>query len=640
MRAHRRLSCVGWLRERGRRWLCALMGGSTLSLPCLVTALTPAAQAQPADAVEPAVETKVEVAFEPADFGETTYVGWFHDRMQINVEKRLLQLDLDMILEPFVNRPGSQWWVGEHVGKYLHAATYAWRFTGDERLRERMDYAVKTLIDTQLPTGYLGTYEEKDQFGWGDGLGWEGPVWDVWVHKYNLIGLLTYYQATGNESALEASVRAADLLYETFVVKKRTMRLASAHMGMAATSVLEPMAVLYRLTGDQRYLEFCHYIVESWEQENDPETWMYEDGCRLLTGLLEHGNVYKTANRKAYEMLSNLVGLLELYRVDPDERYLTACRNAWKDIATKRLYITGTASYYEQFTPDHRLPPGVAVGEGCVTVTWLQLNAHLFELTGEVQYADEVERTIYNALPAAQSPHTGEVAYFVPLIGHKGYNDHDFKETPAISCCSSSIPRGIAMIPKFASGTLKGKPALLQYIPGRHALHYGTGDSRKKVTLHVRGDYPETGDLEIEVELEEATRFPLVLRVPVWAEGLEATVDGKSYRPSGSRLLEIKRKWSPGDTVRVKIPLEIRVTPDGDKTTESVVFVRGPQVLATDTAIEESGGIPESGWWGDALYTCTVKQNGVEREFRLVNFADAGQNKESYAALHEGLEAP
>ena len=174
MKRNGRRDCRGWPSEHGLRWICGLMSEGTLSLLCLLVALTPAAQALAAD-VEPAVENKVELAFEPADLGESTYQGWIHDRMQINVDKRLLQLDLDMILDPFVNRPGSQWWVGEHMGKYLHAATYAWLFTGDERLRKRMDYAVTTLLEAQLPNGYLGTYEEDDQFGWGDGLGWDGP---------------------------------------------------------------------------------------------------------------------------------------------------------------------------------------------------------------------------------------------------------------------------------------------------------------------------------------------------------------------------------------------------------------------------------------------------------------------------------
>jgi DUF1680 family protein len=588
--------------------------------------------------MKPVIPTQVAIAFEPADLSGSRYEGWIAERMSINVEKRLLALDLDMLLEPFINRPGKQWWAGEHVGKYLHAATLAWQFTGDDRLKTRLDDTVAKLIDTQLANGYLGTYQEKDQFGWGDGLGWDGPVWDVWTHKYVLIGLLTYYRATGHETALEASKRAADLMHELFVVKKRSLRLASAHMGMAATSVLEPIALLYRLTGEQRYLKFCHVIIDAWDDKSNPETWMYEDGCQLLASLLEHGNVYKTANRKAYEMLSNLVGLLELYRVDPDERYLTACRNAWNDIATKRLYMTGTASYFEQFTQDDRLPPGRAVGEGCVTVTWLQLTRHLLELTGEVQFADELERTTYNALLAAQSPQTGEVTYFVPLLGHKDFNGHDVKLTPAISCCSSSIPRGIAMIPTFASGVLNGRPALLQYIPGKHVLNYRNGEQQGIVTLNVGGDYPRTGDFNIEVDIDEVAQFGIVLRVPDWAPGFEATVDGATHTPSDSRLMEIKRTWAPGDKIHVKIPLEIRVVPHGDKTLNSVAFVRGPQVLAVDTDIEAADGIPESGWWGDALYSRVARKDAVETEFQLVPFADAGQNKEEYAVLHDGIE--
>lgn len=558
--------------------------------------------------------------FVPADFGKTQFEGWLHERMRINVEKRLLTLDLDMILDPFTNRPGPQWWAGEHIGKFLHAATCAWQFTRNEDLKSRLEYAASKLIDTQLESGYLGTYAEEDQFAEGDGLGWNGPVWDVWTHKYCLIGLLTYYRASGEKTALHACMRAADLMHETFVVGKRPMRLASSHMGMAATSVLEPIAILYRLTGEQRYLEFCHYIVNSWEDEDNPYNWKYEDGCQLLSSLLQHGNVHKTANRKAYEMLSNLVGLLELYKVDPDARYLTACENAWKDIVTNRRYITGTTSYFEQFTPDHRLPPGDAVGEGCVTVTWMQLNMGLLELTGALQYADELERTIYNALPAAQSTLTGEVAYFVPLMGRRNFNSHD-KGKPPISCCSSSIPRGLAMIPRIVSGCLNDMPVLLQYVPGTHQL-------LPDFAVQVNGNYPASGDIQIEVQVKKPMTLPFGLRVPAWAQGFEATVDGKCFRPEPGSLLTIEREWSHGDRVRISIPLRIVTVDDGDITTESVAFMRGPQVLATNTEFDSNDGVS---------HTCVCHQHGEKKTFNLVSFADSGQNRQEYAALHEGI---
>ena len=125
---------------------------------------------------------------------------------------------------------------------------------------------------------------------------------------------------------------------------------------------------------------------------------------------------------------------------------------------------------------------------------------------------------------------------------------------------------------------------------------------------------------------------------PVRATDFKATIGDSTYQPANGRLVEIKRNWSKGGKVRVSIPLEIRQVSDGDKTTQSVAFVRGPQVLATDTAIESGDGVPDWNWWGDVLYSPVVVQDGAEKTFHLVTFADAGQNKEDYAVLHEGIQ--
>ena len=71
---------------------------------------------------------------------------------------RLAKLDPARLLEGYRKRPGRQTWDGEHVGKWLHAATLAWANTGDPALREKLDYVAAELFKCQLPDGYLGTY--------------------------------------------------------------------------------------------------------------------------------------------------------------------------------------------------------------------------------------------------------------------------------------------------------------------------------------------------------------------------------------------------------------------------------------------------------------------------------------------------
>src|SRR5262249_60331337 len=120
-------------------------------------------------------------ALPPADVRLEGYLG---DRVAKNEKNRLLQVDEEELLAGFRPRPGRQAWLGGHVGKWLHAATLAWNNTGDEALRAKLDRVVAELLKTQEPDGSLGPYPPDRRFGL-----YPGADWDVWVHKYDLIGL-------------------------------------------------------------------------------------------------------------------------------------------------------------------------------------------------------------------------------------------------------------------------------------------------------------------------------------------------------------------------------------------------------------------------------------------------------------------
>ena len=509
---------------------------------------------------KPVVEDKVKDRFVPIPYESQTMGGYLGERMRVNLEQRLLRVDEAGVLAGFQERPGVQDWIGEHMGKYLDAAVNTYELTKDARLKTQMDRMVNAWLPTQLADGYLGTYVEAKRW----------TSWDVWVHKYDLIGLLAYYRLTGDERALAAARKVGNLLTATFGEGKRDIIASSTHVGMAATSVLEPICQLYRYTGDKRYLDFAEYIVKSWEQPNGP---------KLVSSLTTHGNVYKTANAKAYEMMSDLVGLLELYRLTGKTEYLTTASNAWADIRAKRQYITGTTSSHEHFQDDFVLPgqPSHDVGEGCATVTWLQLTSSLLRLTGEAKYGQALEQTVYNQLLGAQDARTGYICYFTPLNGRKSPRSD-------INCCQSSEPRGISMIPQLAWGSLNGGVAIELFNEGEiHAVAGGV-----KVKIAVTGRFPESGDVGIIVTPEKTAKFPLMVRVPAWTDRAIVRVGGKSINGKPGEYLRLDGPWKPGTEVKVAFEMSVRAVDGGKSYPGFEAIQRGPQVLALERGLNDA----------------------------------------------------
>jgi hypothetical protein len=153
--------------------------------------------------------------------------GWLGTRIAASVTNRLEKLDTTLLLEGYRHRPSYQEWDGEHVGKWLHAATLAWVYSGDPALRAKLDETAAELCKCQLSDGYLGTYLDKDRW----------TLWDVWSHKYNLIGLVTYMRYTGNLAPPPACRRMADLPCQTFGdgPGQRDIIASGTHVGMVPT---------------------------------------------------------------------------------------------------------------------------------------------------------------------------------------------------------------------------------------------------------------------------------------------------------------------------------------------------------------------------------------------------------------------
>ncbi len=566
--------------------------------------------------MQPVVAYKAKEVFNPAQLGQQSIAGWLGEKMRANKEQRLAKVDEPALLAGFINKPGVHPWIGEHVGKFLEAAVNTYKYSKDPQLKIQVDRTAQQLIAAQLKDGYLGTYEPESQW----------TSWDVWSHKYDLIGLLSYYEMTGYKPALVASQKIGDLLTNRFGSKPGQLDIikSGAHVGMAATSVIDPMTDLYRFSGKKEYLDLCYYITQAYNTEKGP---------KIIATLDSVGRVDKTANAKAYEMMSNLVGLVKIYRLTEDENVLKPVLTAWKDISSKRLYITGTTSSFEHFQDDHVLPAENKdhMGEGCVTTTWVQLNLQLLSLFGKMEYVDELERAVYNHLIGAENPQTGCVSYYTPLMGAKPYGCN-------ITCCMSSIPRGIAMIPLFANGKINGNPSFLFYQPGV----YKTSVNNKAVEFTTKTNFPEDGNVIIEVNPSTGDNFAVLLRKPYWSADFKVSVNGTQQTVGNNETVNLNRRWIKGDKISVNFTMPVKVLDGGISYTDAIAFQRGPQILvvdnklnpslseefrvsATDVQLQEAKSVLPEKWVGSQAYQIKADINGKTGNVVLVPYADASQ---------------
>lgn len=577
--------------------------------------------------LEPIVKDKVKPEYLPLHQGHTHINGFLGNRLDVNMEKGLC-LFPEQFVEPYFTGKEPLWPVGE-IGKTVHGGTKMLLYEENKKLLEVMQSIVQVWVARQQSDGYLGTYKPENRW----------TTWDVWDHKYVMQGLIQFYSITGYKPALQAAKKIGNLMIETFGKEEGKMDIIAngPHAGMASGSILEPMVYLYKYTGEKKYLDFCQYIVDAFEQENGPQ---------IVTELTQRsGTVYKVGNGKGYEMLSCIIGLVQMYKVTGHEELLDAAKTAWEDIAKNRLYITGTATEFEHFQEKEQLNAGREhhMGEGCVTSHWMYLSKELFKLTGEQKYIDEIDKSLYNHLLAAQHPENGLIVYYTPLQDAKWYMPFDLNVGPP-PCCHLSVKRCISEIPEFSFYQNENELGINLYNPANLEISINNKGKEIPVKITINSEFPYEGDAELDLSLEKSTTFTLALRVPDWCENFTAHVGEETLAGEPGKYLNISRKWEKSDLVKVFMDFPIRILEGGRSYPEHYAIKYGPQVLAVDgdvnnlddmeviffdTSVEPTlelyeGEMPE-GWVGKQSFVSNALKTKDGKDVVLVPFSDASQ---------------
>ena len=202
--------------------------------------------------------------------------------------------------------------------------------------------------------------------------------------------------------------------------------------------LIDPMMRLYQLTKDQRYLDWCKWVVSSIDKWSGWDAYSNLD--KVAAGEMPVNKIQPYVHAHRFQM--NFLGLLRLYQSTGDTSYLRKVKGAWDDIASRQLYITGGVSVGEHHERDHVRPLTGEMMETCATMSWMQLSQYLLDITGDPKYADAMERILWNQVFAEQTIDGNANRYFTPPNGYlpKGY----FREP---DCCMGSGHRLLSMVP-------------------------------------------------------------------------------------------------------------------------------------------------------------------------------------------------
>lgn len=199
-----------------------------------------------------AQESVIKDELRPADAAQLTdFIG---ARLDSAYRNRIMKQDIAKLAEPFANRSETSCWQSEFWGKWFTSAVLAYRYKPSPNLKTKLDEAVKLLLSTQTNDGYIGNYKTDKHL----------QAWDIWGRKYCLLGLISYYDLTKDKSILTAASRIADHLMNELAAQNAPIVRQGNHRGMAASSVLEPVVLLYNRTRNKKYLDFAKEIVRQW----------------------------------------------------------------------------------------------------------------------------------------------------------------------------------------------------------------------------------------------------------------------------------------------------------------------------------------------------------------------------------------
>lgn len=541
---------------------------------------------------------------------------------------------------------GDTWERGPYWIDGLYPLTY---LLDDKDLQAKAKKWVEWTLENQREDGYIGPVEMKDEDRTVPpprGAQIIEPD-DWWPRMVMLKILQQHYLATGDE-------RVIAVMSKYFKYQLKTLPdapLKAPHGGKGGSWWAEQrggdnlMSVLwlYNITGEEWLLELGDLLYK----QTLPWTNLFLEGDALKRQTDQPGGpVFHCVN-----LAQGIKTPIVRFQQDQDQKHLEATRIAFNDIRNHQGQPHGLYGGDE-----YMHGPGLDRGsELCTAVEMMFSLEKMFEITGDVSFADRIEKIAFNALPTQVTDDHYARQYFQQSNQVEcTWGDRSFDQDGGARvvygllhgypCCTCNYHQGW---PKFTqhlwmASADKGLAAMA-YAPSSVTAKVADG---QQVTITEETVYPFEETIRFTVKTDKPVAFPLHLRIPGWCEQAAITVNGKpGPKAETGKVAIVDHTWKSGDRVELKLPMQLRKSHWYQR---SVAIERGPLVYAL--RLEENWsevkhpapeGVPAEAMhrghrecrptqdWNYALFEETL--NNLNKEVKVVT-------KDSFAANPWNLE--
>jgi DUF1680 family protein len=486
------------------------------------------------------------------------------------------------------------------IYKTIEGASYSLSLFPDAKLEKYVDSLITIIGAAQEPDGYLYTARTIDPNNVGPWVGkvrWEKER-ELSHELYNAGHLYesaaAHYLATGKKSLLNIALKNADLVCSVFGPDKK-------HVAPGHEVVEMGLVKLYRITGNEKYLNTAKFFVEQRGHYNgyDPKSkdeWkngMYwQDDKPVVDQTEAEGHAVRAGY--LYSAMADVAALTG------DQQMLQAVDTIWNNLVSKKLYVQGGAGAVgdgERYGANYELPNTTAYNETCAAIANVFWNERMFLLHGDSKYIDVLEKILYNGLISGIGLDGKTFFYTNAMQVTNNFTHPDLEPERSgwfpCSCCPTNLVRLLPSVPGYIYAQKDNQVYVNLFISSNVSLKV----QNQEVAITQQNNYPWDGDLKFIINPKKSFAFPMLIRIPGWAQNEAIPSDLYSFKNNSDKKTiiivngketpyEIKngyavidRKWKKNDVVEVKLPMEVRkVTANSNVKNDigKVALQRGP----------------------------------------------------------------